>query len=296
MRPVGVAMAAPAAPMGGARASRAEAARGLAHGVRAGAAPCVARRRSSAATSTAAGRCACGPKTARPRARRHRRASATCRCRRTSSARTATPIASAIRRSTRASAARSRRRRPDCTSRRRLLDALAARGVERAAMTLHVGYGTFQPIRVDDGRRAPDGGRALRGVAGATAAAIARARAATAAASSRSARPRRARSSRSRVRRTAGRARQRRHSLFIRPGPPFRVVDGLVTNFHLPQSSLLMLVAAFAGREHVLAAYRDAVRERLSLLQLRGRDADPESVQPTCRAQPRRADLVEPTS
>ena len=47
--------------------------------------------------------------------------------------------------------------------------------------------------------------------------------------------------------------------LFIRPGHQFRVVQGMVTNFHLPRSSLLMLVAAFAGREQVLAAYRHAL-------------------------------------
>jgi len=47
----------------------------------------------------------------------------------------------------------------------------------------------------------------------------------------------------------------------IVPGHRFRVVDGLVTNFHLPRSSLLLLVAAFAGRERVLAAYGEAVRE-----------------------------------
>jgi len=47
--------------------------------------------------------------------------------------------------------------------------------------------------------------------------------------------------------------------LFIHPGHQFRLVDGLITNFHLPRSSLLMLVAAFAGRERLLDAYREAI-------------------------------------
>jgi len=50
--------------------------------------------------------------------------------------------------------------------------------------------------------------------------------------------------------------------LFIVPGYEFRVVDAMITNFHLPQSSLLMLVAAFAGKDRTLSAYRHAVREK----------------------------------
>ena len=50
--------------------------------------------------------------------------------------------------------------------------------------------------------------------------------------------------------------------IFIYPGYEFKVIDGLITNFHLPQSTLIMLVSALAGREHVLDAYREAVRER----------------------------------
>ena len=51
-------------------------------------------------------------------------------------------------------------------------------------------------------------------------------------------------------------------SIYIYPGYRFKVMYGLVTNFHLPESTLIMLVSAFAGREHVLAAYNEAVREK----------------------------------
>ena len=51
-------------------------------------------------------------------------------------------------------------------------------------------------------------------------------------------------------------------NIFIYPGYRFKVLDGLITNFHLPQSTLIMLVSALAGREHVLAAYREAVEQR----------------------------------
>ena len=72
--------------------------------------------------------------------------------------------------------------------------------------------------------------------------------------------------------------------LFIYPGFEFQVIVGLMTNFHLPKSSLLMLVAAFAGRERVLDAYREAVAQRLSVLQLRRRDADSLSGREASRA------------
>lgn len=51
-------------------------------------------------------------------------------------------------------------------------------------------------------------------------------------------------------------------SIFIYPGYKFKIVDGIVTNFHLPKSTLIMLISAFAGREFVLEAYKEAVRER----------------------------------
>jgi len=142
-----------------------------------------------------------------------------------------------------------------------LLAALAARRIEVTEITLHVGYGTFQPVRVerveehllepehyeireaaadainraiDDGRRVVAVGttttRTLEAVAAAHNGRLAPGHGSTA--------------------------------LFIYPGFTFRVVRGLLTNFHLPRSSLLMLVSAFAGRERVLAAYRTAIAER----------------------------------
>ena len=50
--------------------------------------------------------------------------------------------------------------------------------------------------------------------------------------------------------------------IFIYPGYHFKMIDGLITNFHLPESTLIMLVSALAGREHVLAAYEEAVKEK----------------------------------
>ncbi len=61
---------------------------------------------------------------------------------------------------------------------------------------------------------------------------------------------------------TGGAAGEGRTELFITPGHSWRVVDGMMTNFHLPRSTLLMLVSALAGRERVLAAYQEAVAKR----------------------------------
>lgn len=141
-----------------------------------------------------------------------------------------------------------------------VLDALDARGIERAEITLHVGYGTFKPMRTDDiEEHSVDAERFT--VPDAAAAAIT--------AALRSGRRIIA------VGTTTTRALESlevdggvirpmssQTDLFIKPGHEFRIVSGLITNFHLPRSSLLVLVSAFAGREQTLAAYRHAVAQR----------------------------------
>jgi len=141
-----------------------------------------------------------------------------------------------------------------------MLEACRAAGVELAFVTLHVGAGTFQPVRVDDitqhrmhaelydvpqetvdaiaatrrrgGRLVAVGTTAVRSLESAAADGALRA------------------------------VRGGETRLFITPGVRFRVVDALLTNFHLPESTLLMLVCAFAGTDHVLRAYRHAVTQR----------------------------------
>ena len=138
-----------------------------------------------------------------------------------------------------------------------ILDELRARGVERASITLHVGYGTFQPIRVDRVEEHQMEAEHYQ-VSAETAAALTRAlrdRRRIIAVGTTSTRTLESLPvSNDTI--TAGTGET---SLFIHPGHRFRIVSGLITNFHLPKSSLLMLVSAFAGREHVLAAYREAV-------------------------------------
>jgi S-adenosylmethionine:tRNA ribosyltransferase-isomerase len=140
-----------------------------------------------------------------------------------------------------------------------VLAALDARGVRRAAVTLHVGAGTFQPVRTE--RLAEHRMHSEWYEVGAeTVAAIAATRAA-------GGRIVAAGTTALRALESAARggtllASQGETDLFITPGYDFRVVDMLVTNFHLPKSTLLMLISAFAGHPHVKALYRHAIESR----------------------------------
>ena len=142
-----------------------------------------------------------------------------------------------------------------------LAAALASRNVELAAITLHVGYGTFQPIRVErveDHRLEPE----RYEISSAAAAAIEAAREAgrrVIAVGTTTTRTLEAVAQANAGRVIAGRGFA---DLFIYPGYAFRVVGGLLTNFHLPRSSLLMLVSAFAGCGRVRRAYQAAIAER----------------------------------
>lgn len=140
-----------------------------------------------------------------------------------------------------------------------LLDRLEKKGVLRASVTLHVGLGTFQPVTVEDLDDHPMHTEVYE-VPEETAQAIDAARARGApvlAVGTTVVRALESAALRDRpgsVRPGAGETR-----ILIQPGYSFQVVDQLLTNFHLPQSTLLALVSAFAGRERVLDAYRSAV-------------------------------------
>jgi S-adenosylmethionine:tRNA ribosyltransferase-isomerase len=144
-----------------------------------------------------------------------------------------------------------------------VLAALRARGVELAHLTLHVGAGTFQPVRTQDLSRHRMHAE-YYDIPEATAAAVARARARGAsivAVGTTSVRALESAASGSggsgEVAAGPGETR-----LFITPGYVFRIVDRLITNFHLPKSTLLMLVSAFAGIEPIRRAYAHAIEQR----------------------------------
>lgn len=142
---------------------------------------------------------------------------------------------------------------------RELLQALEAAGVSVTALTLHVGFGTFQPVRTQDIRRHELGEERYRITAGA-ADAILKTR-------ERGGRVVAVGTTVVRALETAAhpngsiRAGEDRTRLLITPGYGFKVVDALITNFHLPKSSLLFLVSAFAGNDFIRRAYRKAVEE-----------------------------------
>jgi len=141
-----------------------------------------------------------------------------------------------------------------------LLNELAKKGVEIVPITLHVGYGSFLPVRVPDVRehrihsevydltqeaarainKAQDEGRRIIAVGTTTVRVLEFASDAA-----------------GRVRAGSGEC-----DLFVYTGFEFRVIDALITNFHLPKTTILMLVAAFAGRDFILNAYREAIRRR----------------------------------
>ncbi|MBW1677986.1 MAG: tRNA preQ1(34) S-adenosylmethionine ribosyltransferase-isomerase QueA [Deltaproteobacteria bacterium] len=141
-----------------------------------------------------------------------------------------------------------------------ILDKLTEKGVEIVPITLHVGYGTFLPVRVLDVRKhrmysevyeltqeaarainkAKDEGRRIVAVGTTTVRVLEFASGPD-----------------GRVRAGSGEC-----DLFIYSGFEFRVIDALITNFHLPETTLLMLVAAFAGRDFILNAYQEAIRRR----------------------------------
>ncbi len=138
-----------------------------------------------------------------------------------------------------------------------LLARLEARGVRRTAVTLHVGPGTFLPVRGDSLETHRMHAERYE-VPAATAEEIARCRARggrVVAVGTTTVRTLESAAAGGAVVPGAGRT-----EIFIRPGHRFQAVDALVTNFHLPRSTLLVLVCAFGGQERVLTAYREAVR------------------------------------
>jgi S-adenosylmethionine:tRNA ribosyltransferase-isomerase len=165
----------------------------------------------------------------------------------------------AIRPFSRATPAPSRRRRPACISTTRCWRNLRSAASKSRGLTLHVGAGTFQPVRVH--QIAEHRMHAERfEIPSATIAAIARTRARggqVVAVGTTSLRALEAAAQCGELQ--AGPAET---DIFITPGYKFRVVDRLITNFHLPKSTLLMLVSAFAGRDAIRCAYRHAIAER----------------------------------
>lgn len=144
---------------------------------------------------------------------------------------------------------------------REILDQVAARGVEIVRVTLHVGIGTFKPVkvdRVDEHRMDSERYEITAEAAERLNAALAERRAIVAVGTTS------VRTLESAIRAGGGRfvSGRAETTIFITPGFEFRAVERLLTNFHLPESTLLMLVSAFAGMETIRTAYAEAIRQR----------------------------------
>jgi len=140
-----------------------------------------------------------------------------------------------------------------------ILAAIRARGIDTAHVTLHVGAGTFQPIRVENIEEHRMHAEYVD-VPEATCAAVRACKARggrVVAIGTTSVRSLETASQSGEIQPYQGDTR-----IFIHPGYTFKTVDALLTNFHLPESTLLMLVSAFSSREHILAAYAEAVKEK----------------------------------
>jgi S-adenosylmethionine:tRNA ribosyltransferase-isomerase len=137
-----------------------------------------------------------------------------------------------------------------------LLAALAEKGVERASVTLHVGAGTFQPVKAENIAEHRMHSEWFS-IPAETIAAIEAARARGAKVVAVGTTTVRTLETWAGTGKTSGDT-----AIFITPGFDFRVVDRLVTNFHLPKSTLMMLVSAFAGHRHIMSLYAHAVRGR----------------------------------
>jgi S-adenosylmethionine:tRNA ribosyltransferase-isomerase len=138
---------------------------------------------------------------------------------------------------------------------REILDRIASRGIEIVRITLHVGIGTFEPVKVDDISKHVMHSERYE-ISGQAAEKLNAAKSIVAVGTTT---VRALESARQRGRFEAGREET---NIFITPGYEFRAVDKLLTNFHLPESTLLMLVSAFAGMETIRRAYREAIREK----------------------------------
>lgn len=142
-----------------------------------------------------------------------------------------------------------------------MLDALKAKGVNIAFVTLHVGAGTFQPVRVDtilEHKMHSEWANVPQDVVDLIAQTKAAGKRVVAVGTTS------VRSLESAARASLGelKAFSGDTDIFIYPGYQFQVVDAMVTNFHLPESTLIMLVSAFAGFDHVMAAYQHAITQK----------------------------------